>query len=489
MGVVAAICGVWAIEVFIGAASDGATVAVWFALAGMMGAGILRLMRVEGRGAMRVVTAVALGLGVFSLYALGMGVVGWLNRWTAIALAPMSIAVWGMGVFSSARLQGGVLKHILQCARESADEWLGAPARWGWLWLVAVPFLAVALVGASMMPGSLWKAAVGAPWVASDPHPYDVMTYHLQVPREWYEAGRITSLPHNVYSFFPFGMEMQYLLAMYVRGGPWAAMYLSQFLSLGCMVLAVVGVYAAAKEATKDEGAGTVAGVIAATVPWTAMLGSVAYIESGMLLYSVAALGWIIRAVVDGSDRIRALGVAGIMAGFACGTKYTAVPTVLVMFPAAAMTVMALCRVGGAHPTFSQARRILLACVVSGLAGLVVFSPWLIRDLAWTGNPVFPMEQRLLGQAHFDDVQTHRWDTAHATPAEYHSAWARIKRFSSVIVGDWQFGWIIIPAATAVMAIWIRRPAVGLLAILFVGQIAFWLIFTHLQPSISERIP
>ena len=35
-------------------------------------------------------------------------------------------------------------------------EWLGAPAAWDWLWLVVLPLLAIALVGACVPPGMLW---------------------------------------------------------------------------------------------------------------------------------------------------------------------------------------------------------------------------------------------------------------------------------------------------------------------------------------------
>ena len=75
--------------------------------------------------------------------------------------------------------------------------WLAAPAGWHWLWLAALPPLAVALVGACVPPGMLWTP--------DEPHGYDVVAYHFQVPREWYELGRIVPLKHNVFSYFPFG--------------------------------------------------------------------------------------------------------------------------------------------------------------------------------------------------------------------------------------------------------------------------------------------
>ena len=97
----------------------------------------------------------------------------------------------------------------------------------------------ISAVAASLLPGALWKPL--------DPHPYDVTSYHLQVPREWYELGRIEPLRHNMFSYFPMNAEVQSLLLMHAAAGPrapWNAMYACQFVSVGytlLMVLAVAG--------------------------------------------------------------------------------------------------------------------------------------------------------------------------------------------------------------------------------------------------------
>ncbi len=43
----------------------------------------------------------------------------------------------------------------------------------------------------------------------------------LQAPKEFYQAGRITFLPHNVYANMPLGTEMLSLLGMVVAGDWW----------------------------------------------------------------------------------------------------------------------------------------------------------------------------------------------------------------------------------------------------------------------------
>ena len=45
---------------------------------------------------------------------------------------------------------------------------------------------------------------------------FDVKEYHLQGPKEWYLAGQITFLEHNVYTSFPFLTEMLSLSGMLI---------------------------------------------------------------------------------------------------------------------------------------------------------------------------------------------------------------------------------------------------------------------------------
>ena len=75
------------------------------------------------------------------------------------------------------------------------------------LWLVAAPFVSLALLAASDAPGFIWQ---------EEGFGYDVLEYHLQVPKEYLQEGRIQYLPHNVYANFPANVEMLYLLAMIV---------------------------------------------------------------------------------------------------------------------------------------------------------------------------------------------------------------------------------------------------------------------------------
>ena len=103
--------------------------------------------------------------------------------------------------------------------------------------LVIAPFLVIMLLGA-MLP-------------AVD---FDVLEYHLQGPKEYYQAGRIAFLPHNVYTNMPFGVEMLHLMGMEVLGDWWWGGLVGQLLVALFAPAAAVLIAAAAGRAGTPRG-------------------------------------------------------------------------------------------------------------------------------------------------------------------------------------------------------------------------------------------
>jgi hypothetical protein len=254
----------------------------------------------------------------------------------------------------------------------------------------------------------------------------------------------------------PFNVEMHYLLAMHLHGGPWAGMYLAQLMHVGMCAAAAWAVFALAGGGRR----GTVAGLLVAAAPWTGLLAPVAYNEGGTLLFGTLAIGWAIRA-----KSWREFVIAGLMAGFAAGTKLSVVPLILLAVP---ITVFAL------RP------RYFAGCACYVLAALLVLSPWLIRDWKWTGNPVFPA-MSVLGKGHFTGVQVERWREAYWPNQNHRSIAGRAEEAWSQVIADWRYGFVLLPLGAAAFVLSIRKKETLYLGILFAFQLAFWLCFTHLQ--------
>jgi hypothetical protein len=464
--------------------TDGLLAALWVGAAWLTGCALWAMVGRSGEAAGKAAPAdllvhvswIALGLGAFALLVLGLGLLGWMNQVTAIGLPLIGAAAGG------ARIAQG---------RLALPEMAASAGPWRWLWLLAMPALGIAVVAATVPPGLLWP---------DDPLGYDVVEYHLQLPREWYEGGAITRPDHNVYGFFPFNLEMHFLAAMHIRGGPWAGMYLAQFISLAHGVLAVVAVYAAGRRLVGEVGdrnehpccwrwaVPILAAVAVAVAPWTGMLSSVAYNESALLLYGTLAVGWALRGLSAGRAFLpvpsqasspptgqtgMSVLLAGVMAGLACGTKYTAIPVVGVGL-ACVWTIFA--SVGRMKPAP------ILRGIGAFIAAMVLsLAPWLARNIAWSGNPVFPEMMSALGRGHFTPAQVHRWEQAHQPAPDLKPVSARLAALARETAGDARYGYVLFPAAIIALALGRRSRATWMILSLLGVLVVFWLALTHLQ--------
>jgi len=263
---------------------------------------------------------------------------------------------------------------------------------------ISLPGSGLIILGACM---GVWLAgAVQPAGTIGLTNAYDVLEYHLQVPREFFDSGRIVPLNHNAYSYYPLGVEMLFLQAMQLRGGAYEGMYLAKLTHGMFGLLCVAGLITGFSGSGKDSKRGWFAAVMLGSAPILLALSWLAFVELGMICYLAFALLWLRRWLRDGS--LRNTAVIGIMCGAACTTKYLSIglvfaPIVIVML-AIAISSRSIRRVGG------------VAIVVA--ITLLVFSPWLLRNTASTGNPVFPLGTNIknFGSGHWTSETQQRWE-------------------------------------------------------------------------------
>jgi len=452
---------IWLIAL-VTAITEGALAAAVVASAGGYGYLVVgRLAPEKTPLALRVVTACVVGLWMFSTALLAVGtavrgaITGWV--WWPVVVAGLLLAAW----------QG----------RKRVGDWQ-LPERVdgrALIWVLIAVVVGIALAGATKAPG----------WVGGFPDEYDVLEYHLQVPREHYEAGQIRELPHNGYSYYPLGVETLFLLAMALRGGAYEGMYLAKLLHGAFGVLAVAGVFGALKR--DDEARGRFGAVLLATTPFVIYCSWLAIAELAEVCTLVLALLWLREWLRERSARAAVM--IGAMLGAACAAKYLSVgliagPVLVVML---ACAVARRDRLGALSDT---------AIVV--LASLVLFSPWLIRNVAYTGNPVFPLATRTFGAGHWSAESEQRWVDGHGPdklpPVPKPEGWqmppvpSRAVRFYTNFLAMDLFGGIVKVLAGVAICVLVasageRRTWDWTLAGVLAGQLAVWTLWTHEMPS------
>jgi hypothetical protein len=327
--------------------------------------------------------ALAWGLGLAALGGgvLLLGAAGLLYR--AVAWALLALAILS-GPAPARRLLDSAWGEARAGARG-----LG-PAGWAALGLLAAGVV-------SLLPGAFHP-----------PLDYDVLSYHLQLPREYIAAGAIRVLPHSPFSAFPQATEMLWLLSL-LLGGEGTGVWIAKLVNAGVLPLLLLAAGLPARRIARASGPGGATGALAAAAlalaAWqTVALAMKLYVELLMGAWMMLAL----LAVLLAWDAPRRFGrraaLAGLLAGAAASAKYTGL--LYAGAPVAALLLLGPAgRIG--------LRRRVAGAVLAGALCWAVLAPWLLRNAVETGNPVAPLWNRAFGVAEWTPAQEARFRAAH----------------------------------------------------------------------------
>ncbi len=428
----------------------------------LAGLWVMRLARLEHMPLRwHLLLGASFGLGGLSLAILLSGACSLLNKpvWTIIYIL---LTTAGVVRARQLWLVSGPVKNQPPSPDISA-RFIGA------LLLLTCPFAIMSLLAAANAPGLIWQ---------EEGFGYDVLEYHLQLPKEYLAEGVISYRPHNVYANFPANVEMLYLSAMMLLGEDVDVGVTANFIHAALLWLSVFAAWVIGKDWSSRAGA--VAAVALGTCGWIPYLSGLAYNEGGLLLFGMVATGLTLRAIRPHSphdqhptEPWRLWLLAGACAGFACGCKYTAGP----------MIALPLCLAALVTPFTTMVRRLSFACVFS-LATILTLSPWLIKNTLATGNPVFPlMNNTFHAQPDgWSDTADEKWNAGHQPQQHEQTVSAKLSALWHRVIADekHRFGPAIMILAVAGLALrrWQREDA--FLLFLLAAQLTVWLFATHL---------
>jgi hypothetical protein len=200
---------------------------------------------------------------------------------------------------------------------------------------------------------------------------FDTLMYHVMLPKAYLLEGRITDLPWQIQSGMPQNGEMFYLWGISLLNEV-SALLIVWFLG----IIALMGLGAFITEHFGFRSA--LVGITSFLCGYTVLSAlSWGYVDWVTFLFSTALLlaffTWLIH------QDWQWLVLAGIFGGLLMGSKYTSGAVQISM--EIAITLFCL-RTGK-----SWWKTMLLY----NLPLLIVFSPWLIKNLVFTGNPVYPL--------------------------------------------------------------------------------------------------
>jgi 4-amino-4-deoxy-L-arabinose transferase-like glycosyltransferase len=203
------------------------------------------------------------------------------------------------------------------------------------------------------------------------PTAIDELIYHLEVPRQILQVGGWTLFQDNIYAYFPQLGEMFFLFGLGLSGEVAAKLFHGLFGLL--LALAIFGF----SRARLSAGHALFAAIVFLTVPTVIQLLSIAYVDLLFAFYAFLAFCSLFEYFRERSAVWLLL--SGLFAGGAWAVKYTGMQYTMLLF------VLVLL-----EHLISRRKKISPYVLLLPLVSFLVVSPYLVRNWATTGWPLFP---------------------------------------------------------------------------------------------------
>lgn len=350
----------------------GLTVAALIQLAGLgLGSLALRPLRLGEPGLLGLWLRAAAGLGLLAVLTMLLGMAGLLLQ---AILIPLVLGLAAAGLWA---LRGGLLAH-----RAARRPW--APETGGWP-VKAMLALLLALGATSW----LWVLLTHS---LAPPIDWDVLAYHMDLPKRYVDAGRLTYVPDNPSSNWPLNIEMLFTLAL-----SFGSEIAANLTTLALVGLAAGGLLLVGRRLL-DDRAGAIAVALFLTVPTVKRLGGVAMVDAAMGLFVLGA-AYSFERWLHGR-RPGWLALCALFCGVVAGSKLTGAGFAILYF-------LLLLWEEGRRLWAGRVRGVdwdglARSMLIYGLVGVALVGPWYARSVINTGNPVFPFAYGVFGGRNWD---------------------------------------------------------------------------------------
>jgi len=317
-------------------------------LSGATGWKILLMLKIDRASNLEVgLFSLTIGMSILAYGVLGLGVVG--------ILTPGMILLWmlGLAIWTIDQWKMIILK-IPGWINALINNWrsLGVPQN-------AIVFISLIILSLDVL------------LALAPPIGYDGLIYHLQGPRSFLDAGRIVLLPENWQANGPFTIEMLYTVGM-----AFGSDVFSQLTHLVYAVCLLLATYSFTRR-FQGRRESWIAYAILLGIPLIPYLAALPNVDFSWALYELLAMyGLFIWRETRGKNWLI---LSGLMVGWALGSKY---------FALGWAGILGLWVLLESHK--DGWKKMFFAGFLFGSLGLLVGSPWYIKNMVLSGNPVYP---------------------------------------------------------------------------------------------------
>lgn len=323
---------------------------ILFIILAALGRKVLKLLQIDFVASSEYyIISIVLGLGLICHLMFFIGMAGGLYRNVII------IVILFLTVFLFNEIKG-IVKDVIQLTKNISFSNLKKPF---------VIYLIMLLL---FLLGTLNFISSSAPPTAAD-----TLAYHLAAPKIFIQNHRIEFIPYYQFGF-PLTYEMVYLLGMMFSDGA----ITGQINFVVSIVLLCSLIVFSAKYFNLLLSC--LIGLIFYAVPLVTMEASIAKNDLAVMLFSVLCYSTLIKYREE-NYQLKWLVLSGIFCGFALATKLNGITVFFIM-----LLIYLFLRIYDVKIRKNIIRDLLIFSVLS----ILVASPWYIKNLFYTGNPVWP---------------------------------------------------------------------------------------------------
>jgi len=204
----------------------------------------------------------------------------------------------------------------------------------------------------------------------------DVLIHHLAIPKLWLKHGGFYDASWAEFSYYPMNVDLLYLIPLYFGND-----IIPAFIHMGFGVITAGLIYFYLQNKL-GRLAGLLGAVIFISTPIIVRMSTIAYVDLGLVFFTTASVLTFIQWRDREYKEHRWLFISAIAMGFALGTKYNAL---IVWFFLSLAIIFVYSR-----DTGKQGKAISYGSLFF-VVSLIIFSPWLIKNMILTGNPLYPL--------------------------------------------------------------------------------------------------
>ena len=311
-----------------------------------------------------IVFSVGLGFGVLAYMTLFLGLLGLL--YTSVAYS-FVIVIFIFAIIKTLKSRKGAKKSNAPVPLRARFSFEYFP-----IWIILGTFVIVNFI-MSFTPEIF----------------YDSLVCYLGAPNYYVIKHRILEMPYRTGSYYPFNIPMLYTLALLLKqeGLPKLLHFFSGILCLGALV--------SFSKRYFDYRVGVIACAIFYSIPILAMNSWVTGNDIALSYFFILSIYALINyfsletSSINNGRGFKWFILSAIFSGIAMGSKYTGVFTLF------GIVGLIFCyEYFEMKKKFPKVTKQILIFVVIVIA---IMSPWLIKNIIYTGNPIYPVLYKWFG--------------------------------------------------------------------------------------------